>query len=102
MKKTIKPPEHLSPEARKIFQRIVHEYEIDSAAEVILITCCEARDRREEARAAIAKDGAVFVDRFGQLKPSPWAGIERDAAGILARCWRLLGFDVEQQHGTGR
>jgi hypothetical protein len=77
------------------------EYEIDRAAEPILAATLEARDRHDQARAAIAKDGAVFKDRFGQLKPSPWLAVERDSATTMMRGWRLLGFDQEGRGELG-
>lgn len=91
----MKPPKHLKSSSKKLFCEICLNYQIDRAAEIILVAMLEARDRRDEARLAIRKSGATFVDRFGQLKPSPWTRIEFDAGTTMARCWRLLGFDQE-------
>ena len=89
------PPKHLSAESKRIWRSIVEDYTIDVAAELILVSTLEARDRREEARAEIAKAGAVFTDRWGQPKVSPWCAIERDQTLIVQRGFRLLGFDQE-------
>lgn len=89
-----KAPAHLSTESKRLWKSAFENYSIDDQAEMILLCGLEARDRREQARQAIEKDGAVVLDRFQQQKPSPWVGIERDSAATLARCFRLLGFDL--------
>lgn len=100
--KTSKPPDHLTTASKSIWRTIFRDYQIDSAAELLLVAVLEARDRREEARAAIAKDGAVQTDRFGQKKPHPSISIERDSATTMMRGWRLLGFDQEPRGELGR
>jgi len=95
------PPKHLSGTAKKLWKSSFDNYAIDEQAAMVLQAGLEALDRREEARAAIAKDGAVVVDRWGQSKPSPWVGIERDAAQTLYKAFRLLGMDLAQA-GQGR
>ena len=94
-------PKHLTDASKAIWKTIFRDYQIDSAAEMLLVAILEARDRREEARAAIAKDGAVQTDRFGQKKPHPAIAIERDAATTMMRGWRLLGFDQEPRGELG-
>ena len=96
------PPKHLTAASRKIWRDIFKDYQIDPAAELILVATLEARDRREEARAQLAKDGSVQTDRFGQKKPHPSIAIERDAAVTMMRGWRLLGFDQEPRGELGR
>jgi P27 family predicted phage terminase small subunit len=92
MKNAPKPPSDLSDEAKKVWKKIIAEIEIDTAAVLLLDVMMQAWDRMQEARAAIAKDGATVTGRFG-LKASPWTAIERDSAATVTRCWRLLGFD---------
>jgi P27 family predicted phage terminase small subunit len=92
MKNAAKPPAHLSEDAKEKWRKIFAEIEIDTAAVLLLDTMMEAWDRMQQARAAIAKDGATVAGRFG-LKASPWISIERDAGATVTRCWRLLGFD---------
>jgi phage terminase small subunit len=96
-----KPPESLSAEARRLWKSTVEHYAIDEQAAMVLKAGLEAMDRREQARQAIAKDGAVIKDRWGQLKPSPWCGIERDSAATLYKAFRLLGLDLAQT-GEGK
>lgn len=97
----LKPPAHLSDEAKKLWKSTVENYAIDEQAAMVLQAGLEALDRREQARVAIAKDGAVMLDRWQQAKPSPWVAIERDSAATLCRCFRLLGFDLAA-HGEGK
>jgi|SRR5579862_7033253 len=97
-----KPPNHLTPAAKKIWKAIVDEYQIDSAAELVLVTLLEARDRREEARALIAKEGTYTKNRFDEARVHPAVAVERDSAAIMTRCWRLLGFDQEPRGELGR
>ena len=92
-----KPPEHLTSESKKLWRTIVADYEIDAPAEMVLVATLEARDRRDQARAELAKSGVTVEDRFGQLKASPWVAIERDSATTMMRGFRLLGFDQEQR-----
>jgi phage terminase small subunit len=88
------PPEHLSPESKKVWTDIVGECDMDSAALVILRTLCDANDRRLEARASIEKAGSLFVkDRFGVVKSHPGLAVERDATLAMQRAYRLLGLD---------
>lgn len=84
-------PAHLSAEARKMWHAMFAEFELsDAAGRALLRAACEAFQRAEEARAAIAKDGAVLRDRFGQEKVSPWCAIERDARGQMVAALRAL------------
>lgn len=96
----IEPPEHLSEAAKGKWREICEQNSIDTAAALILRTFCEAYDRREEARAMIAKEGAVYLDRFKCPKISPWVAIERDSTLVMHRAFRLLGFDQEPRGGS--
>jgi phage terminase small subunit len=74
----------------------VRDYQLDEHHLAVLGEACQAMDRIVQAREAIAEEGAVVADRFGQLKPSPWVIIERDNRLSLIRAVRDLGLDVEQ------
>ncbi len=99
--KSPKPPEHLSPEAKKLWQSSFENYLLDDQAAMVLQAGLEALDRREQARAAIFTDGAVVMDRWGVPKVSPWVAIERDSAQTLYKAFRLLGMDLAA-NGEGR
>jgi P27 family predicted phage terminase small subunit len=86
-------PEHLSAAAQALWDRMIGLYDIDTAAEVVLQTLCEAFDRRTEAREQIVKDGVYIRDRFNVIKSHPGIAVERDAGLCMQRAWKLLGFD---------
>jgi P27 family predicted phage terminase small subunit len=89
-----KPPVHLSPEGKRLWQQLFADYALDDAAGLLLLqSACEAFDRLQEARKVLAKDGAVMTDRWGQKKPHPAAGIERDARNQLHSALRLLKLE---------
>jgi phage terminase small subunit len=97
----LKPPAHLSKDSQALYRTIVREYSIDDAAAMVLTATLDARDRREEARLAIAREGAVFVDRWNQPKPNPWVAIERDAGLAILRGFRVLGLDLARADSVG-
>jgi P27 family predicted phage terminase small subunit len=98
---TIKPPEHLTAAAKKLWRTIVDEVELDGPALLLLTTMCEMHDRMNQARAVLKREGILAKDRFGQLKPHPACSIERDSAAAMMRAWRLLGFDQQPPIGNG-
>jgi P27 family predicted phage terminase small subunit len=95
-------PKHLSVAAKRLWKAITTGYEIDEPAAMVLQATLEAYDRREQARAAIEREGAVQTDRFGFRKPHPSVAIERDAAITMMRGFRLLGFDQEPRGDFAR
>lgn len=89
-----KPPTHLSAEGKKLWQRLFNDYALDDAAGLLLLqSACEAYDRLQEARKVLAKEGAVISDRWGQRKPHPAAGVERDARTQMHSALRLLKLE---------
>lgn len=90
-----KPPAHLSRASKGAWRKIAEEYSLaeEPAALAVLRLALEAVDRCEQARLAMAEDGPVIEDRFGQPKPSPWVAIERDSRIAAARLFRELSLD---------
>lgn len=78
-----------------MWQKIAADIALDAGGQLMLDVLCEAWDRRQEARAAIRKSGAVVTDRFQQQKPSPWTAIERDSTLAIQRAYHALGLDLE-------
>lgn len=95
-------PKDLSAAAKRIWDDVTRDYEIDDAGSLILLEACRAFDRREEARGILKAEGCVVTDRFGQKKAHPACGIERDSAATLMRAWRLLGLDQQPAGPIGR
>lgn len=95
--------DHLSDEARGLWEKINAEYVLDTAVQSILLTGLEAHDRMRQAQAIVARDGLVQVDRFGQSKPHPAVAIERDARAAWRQHIKDMGLDLEPLHdGPGR
>ena len=90
----LQPPEHLCIETAAWFASVLKEYELDSHHVRLLTKACEAWDRSEQAREAIAKHGLTYEDRFGAPRARPECAIERDSRLAFARLVRELGLDV--------
>ena len=95
------PPKHLRPDTRKWWQSVLTDYELEAHHVKLLTLAAQAWDRYQEAREAIAKDGAYLPDRFGQLKAHPAVAVERDSRIGFARLVRELALDVDAP-GEGR
>ena len=64
-------PKDLSQESRKFWIEILKIYELQPHHLKILEAACRCWDRVLEARQTIEKEGAYFLDRFGQAKSHP-------------------------------
>lgn len=104
MKKSAAKKGTLSPKAEDWFARLRDEYGISDAAGLLLLqTAMEAFDRLAECQDSIALHGASCTDRFGQLKPHPLLGAERDARGQMLAALKALNLDLEPlRDGPGR
>ena len=104
MKKIHNAPPGLSAAAKIWWKKIISEYEIEDAAGLLLLeTALQAFDRMHDARALIAKHGAVTLDRFEQLRPNPATTIERDSRAAMCAALKALNLDLEPlRDGVGR
>lgn len=96
------PPTHLRPETASWWKAVVAEFDLEQHHIRLLRLACEAWDRGQEAREAIAQHGSVYVDRFGQPRARPEIAIERDARIAFARLMRELALDVDGPDESGR
>jgi phage terminase small subunit len=94
------PPKHLRAETAAWFKHLVGEYDFESHHIRLLTKACEAFDRSEQAREAIAKYGMTYLDRFNAPRARPECAIERDSRLAFARLVRELGIDVAQPADT--
>jgi phage terminase small subunit len=85
-------PKHLKTIGRVLFNSVTRDYDLQSHHIALLTLACEARDRAEEARAAIAKDGAYVDGRYG-LKAHPAIAVERDSRLAFGRLLRQLDLE---------
>ena len=93
-----KPARHLSTAAKKLFNAIVGEYQIDDSAGVATLTSAvESWDRAREAREQIDKEGLTFRDRFGQVRSHPAVTVERDSRAAFLSGLKALDLQVDGQ-----
>ena len=96
-------PSHLSPEAKKIWKKLVTEYGISDAGGLeILRAGLEAFDRAQSARAKIDKTGLMYFDRFKSPKMHPLLPVERDSRAAFLQALKQLCLDVEPIKSIGR
>ena len=60
----------------------------------LLQLACEAWDRLNQARDALAEHGLTYLSKDGDPRPRPEVAIERDARVAFARLVRDLGLDT--------
>jgi P27 family predicted phage terminase small subunit len=94
-----KPPDHLSRTAKAWWRQVHSDYDLDDHHRHLLRLACESMDEAEAARAALAKDGHVVLDRFGCAKSSPWCDIEHKAQNRFRILCRELGLDAQPGDG---
>lgn len=93
-----RPPRRLSREAKRWWNTLVSEWQLDSAALLILEGGLEAFDRMRAAQRLIEAEGLTVTDRFGQRKVHPAVLIERDCKATLLRKLKSLALDLEPLH----
>jgi P27 family predicted phage terminase small subunit len=92
--KQVKPPKHLRADTAAWFAQVIADFELDSHHVRLLQKACEAWDRSETAREAIAEHGLTYLDRFQNPKARPECAIERDSRLAFCRIVREIGLDV--------
>jgi phage terminase small subunit len=98
----LKAPSHLSRTARKWWKHVAETYELEQHHLHLLSQAAGCLDRAEEARLAIVKDGAYFLNRHGERKPHPALQVERDSRALFARLLRELDLDIEPPVDSSR
>jgi P27 family predicted phage terminase small subunit len=95
------PPSHLGTAGRRFWAAVVAEYDLEPHAVELLAAACEQLDRAAAAREMIAAEGLTTVDRFGQVKPHPAVGIEKEAHLAFMRLRRELNVDTPAPESRG-
>ena len=93
--KSPKAPAHLSDSTRVWWRSVVREYHVEPNHMRLLQAAAECRDRLQQARELLQRDGLVIEGREGGMRPHPAAAIERDSRIAFARLIRELDLDVE-------
>jgi len=99
---TTKPPSYLSKESRDWFASVMANFDLEPRHVRLLTLAAESWDECQAARAAVAKHGLTFVDRYKQPKERPEVGIARQARIAFARLLRDLALDVDPPPETPR
>jgi phage terminase small subunit len=97
-----KPPAYLKPETRDWIAYVLNEYILDQHHFRLLVLASEAWEAGQEARAAIAKHGAVYLDRFNAPRKRPEVAIQAEARIAFARLLRELDLDVDPPSAASR
>lgn len=89
------PPDHLSESACAWWRQVVLEYDLGPHHLRILQAACEAWDRMQQARQALAEHGGLtFTDERGVIRAHPAEAMERNARIAFARLVRELDLDT--------
>jgi hypothetical protein len=88
------PPEHLEEPERQLWIQLTARFEFDDVASLELLNAAlEARCRSRRCRISIEKDGEVWLDHHGDLRPHPLLAAERSARAHFLQCVRALRLD---------
>jgi hypothetical protein len=88
-------PVVLTGERLTLWTDLRARYQLDVASEALLKNGVEALERAHSLAQQVARDGAVFKDRFGGLKPNPAILLERDFRGLASRTLSQLAARLE-------
>ncbi len=86
------PPDHLSTRSRRFWRSVVGQYELQPHELELLRRACEASDQADRAHEILAAEGLTFMDRYGQAKAHPAAGLEIQNRAAEAKLLAQLGF----------
>jgi hypothetical protein len=81
--------------ALELWRSVQAEWSLNAPALELLRCAVEALARADEAAAVVTRDGAVFVDRWGQPRQHPAAVLELNHRGQAARYLQSLGLTLE-------
>ncbi len=82
----IKPPNDLTPEAKKVWVKLVNSVPNEQFTESdypVLATYCEVYATMRNALNMLLIEGYVLEDRWGKPFKNPWAAIANECAGKI-------------------
>ena len=88
-------PVPLNARAQELFDEVIEGWTLHGPAREMLLLACESLTRADEAAVIVTRDGQVFRDRWGQVRPHPAAVLERDHRQAAARVLQALGVSLE-------
>jgi len=88
-------PAHLEQTERKMWKKILSEYQImDSAGLKILESALSAHQRCRQCREQIDREGMTYLDRFKSVKPHVLLASERDSRAAFLNAIKLLNLQI--------
>jgi|SRR5881296_1575285 len=95
-KPALRPPKELKTAGRALWKSLTGEYLINDAGGLtLLLTVCRCEDDIQRFRTALAVDGDLITDRFGQKQPHPLLAAMRGAETVKRQSLRALNLDLE-------
>ncbi len=88
-------PRHLSLAARRLYDSVTRDYELEHHHLALLVKALEAFDLANTATAIVRDEGPVATSRLGERRPHPAVGIARDARAQFGTLMKQLGLDLE-------
>jgi len=98
----MKPPIHLSAEAKKWWRKVTSKWEIDESAFLLLEVSLEALDEMRVAQKTLKKEGAIIRGKNGVMKKSPALEFLKLSRSHFLQSWRMLGLQLEPPRENGR
>jgi phage terminase small subunit len=90
--------EHLSEEARRLYEETVEDYDISHEAGLSLILrAAEALDRMRKAQAILKRQGLITNDARGGTRPHPAIAIETEAHRQYLGALRMLSLRLDPE-----
>lgn len=87
------PPAHLELPEQQLWRDLVKTGNLSAADLALLRSSLESHQRARRCREAIERTGEAGVDRFGQIKPHPLLGSERENRAAFVRGLMALGIE---------
>jgi phage terminase small subunit len=97
-----KPPSDLSAVARRWWRSIAEAWQLEAHHYALLDDAARMLDRAREAREAVARDGAYYLDRFGQPHAHPGVRVEAESNRRFQSLVRELALDDDRPPAAPR
>jgi phage terminase small subunit len=97
-----KPVKHWKIETKRLFVRMLEEWEFDFSGRILLKTACEEYDKWLKASEKVEELGPVIVSPTGHVRRNPACNLARDARNGFLQAWRMFNLDMEIPGPIGR
>jgi phage terminase small subunit len=94
---TLEPPSHLSESSRAIWDRYVPSVVKLPGPQSMLSAALQARDRAEEARREVERDGMLLVSKRSTLaRVHPAVRIEKESLALFTKIMQQLHLNWDR------